>query len=124
MFKYVSTLQDSDAWIRHFQGVYDNTIPWNSDSENSVVVLKRDVQAAKGLDDTTQVTTVSPVEQTSRQAEVRLRREVQTDPPPSKRVKKPATNAASVTQKTKSIFTKDIVEKAKRRKKTGGKNGK
>ena len=76
MYKFVNTLGDSGAWVRHFEKQVGATAPWKSGASGAVVILHEAVNH-KGVDDPRNLHTVSPIEQTAQQAKAALSKEDQ-----------------------------------------------
>lgn len=122
MYKFVNTLDDSSAWVKHFERQVGATAPWKSGASGAVVILHEAVNH-KGVDDPRNLHTVSPIEQTTEQAKAALsqdinkrstkRKQAPKRKPTGKKTKSKIIRNTVNTLKanTKDIFTKDSENK-------------
>ena len=95
MYKFVQTLDDSSAWVKHFEKQVGATAPWKSSASGAVVIL-HEAADREGVDDPRNLHTVSPIEQVTQQATAAL----------SKDIKKTAKKGAKVAPKRKAATPK------------------
>ena len=75
MYKFVNTLDDSGAWLKHFEKRIGTTAPWKTNASGAVVILNEAVKHT-GVEDPKNLQTVSPIDQTTQQATVGLSKDI------------------------------------------------
>lgn len=75
MYKFVNTLDDSGTWLKHFEKRIGTTAPWKTNASGAVVILQEAVKHT-GVEDPKNLQTVSPIDQTTQQAEVGLSKDI------------------------------------------------
>lgn len=117
MYKFVNTLDDSSAWVKHFEKQAGTTAPWKCGASGAVVIL-HDAVSHKGVDDPRNLHTVSPIEQSTEQAKAALSQDINRRSTKRKQTPKRKSTGAKAksriirnTVKTLKSNTKDIFAK-------------